>query len=327
MQIIGKSAIFALLLCLLVPVAWGQVLTVPDPSSGPDPPWEAIDVAIALDVSDSMKTLIDATRLSLWDIVHDLTLLKPTPTLRVALLTYGHATGDPNSGWVRLETDLTQDLDVVSERLFALTSKGSVEYVGRVLQFADQLDWHPGDNALKLVVLAGNESAHQDDEVPLSEVCSTLVTRGIMVNSIYCGPAGDEIAPGWQEVARLADGQFASIDHNHGTLIVETPFDARLSELSVAVTSRPWAVNRTWERGACPSEWQTGLSARISTIISCWDSRPSRRAVTVGRRGGALSSLTKAPSGRPRRGRRTSSPVHCGCGEPGHWRLTARHGR
>ncbi len=37
-----------------------------------------------------MQPLIDAVRLMLWEIVQDLTVLEPAPSLRVALLTYGN---------------------------------------------------------------------------------------------------------------------------------------------------------------------------------------------------------------------------------------------
>jgi hypothetical protein len=104
-----------------------------------------------------------------------------------------------------------------------------------VLNYTEQLDWHASDDALKLVVVAGNESADQDQDVPFAGVCKTLITRGIMINSIYCGPATDNIAPGWQEVARLADGQFASIDQDHGTIVVESPFDEQLAVLSADI--------------------------------------------------------------------------------------------
>ena len=60
----------------------------------------------ALDTSGSMEYLIDAERLNLWAIVHDLTLLEPTPTLRVALLTFCNFKDHRDAGWVRVETDL-----------------------------------------------------------------------------------------------------------------------------------------------------------------------------------------------------------------------------
>ena len=73
----------------------------------PEQTWKVIDVAIALDSSGSMQPLIDTARTKLWEIVNDLTLLEPTPVLRVALLSYGTERNDWQDGWVKIETDLT----------------------------------------------------------------------------------------------------------------------------------------------------------------------------------------------------------------------------
>jgi hypothetical protein len=207
----------------------GPVQVVEEPRS--------VDLAICLDTSGSMSGLINAAKQKLWAIVNELALAEPTPKLRVALLTFGNDGHDPENGWVRIDSGLTDDLDLISQKLFALTTNGGTEYVGRVLSYTRQLDWHPSNDALKLIVVAGNESADQDQDVPFRGVCKTLITQGIMINSIYCGPATDQIAPGWQEVARLADGQYASIDQDHGTIVLESPFDEQLAELSTAINT------------------------------------------------------------------------------------------
>lgn len=197
-----------------------------------------VDLAICLDTSGSMSGLIESAKQKLWAIVNDLALAEPTPKLRVALLTYGNDGHNAEGGWVRIDSGLTEDLDLISQQLFALTTNGGTEYVGRVLQNATlQLDWHPSDDALKLIIVAGNESAEQDQQSPFREMCREAIARGIMINSIYCGPDTDTIAPAWREVARLADGQYASIDHDGGTVVIETPFDERLSELSSSVNA------------------------------------------------------------------------------------------
>lgn len=118
----------------------------------PERPWEVIEVAIILDTSGSMESLIDAARLKLWEVVQDLSLLEPTPILRVAILTYGNGKNESQRGWVRIETDLTGDLDLVSERLFELKSEGGTEYVGRALQAAlEGLTWASSTDALRLI--------------------------------------------------------------------------------------------------------------------------------------------------------------------------------
>ncbi len=204
--------------------------TVPPDHSVPP---RVVNLAICLDTSGSMQGLIEAAKQKLWAIVNDLALAEPTPTLQVALLTYGNNGHAEENGWVFVEAPLTEDLDLVSERLFALSTNGGTELVGRVLHRAlTALDWHPSPDALKLMVVAGNESADQDQVMSFRDICKQAISQGIMVNSIYCGNPADQIAPGWKEVSSLADGHFASIDHNNGTIVVTTPHDDRLAELS-----------------------------------------------------------------------------------------------
>ncbi|MHC4923821.1 MAG: vWA domain-containing protein [Planctomycetota bacterium] len=195
-----------------------------------------VDLVIALDISGSMNGLVDAARTKLWEIVNDLGMANPTPRLRVAVVTFGSGSHEAAAGWTKVQTDLTEDLDLVSERLFALKTGGSKEYVGRALRVSlDSLTWSPEKGSLQLIVVAGNESADQDREVPVAEEAKRCISRGIMINTIFCGNPADGVAPTWKDVAKLADGHFASIDHDNGTVVVETPFDARLTELGTAM--------------------------------------------------------------------------------------------
>lgn len=217
---------------------------------GAEKPGEAglVQLVICLDTSGSMEQLIESAKQKLWAIVNDLALAEPTPRLEVALLTFGNDGHNPENGWVAVDTPFTEDLDMVSEGLFGLTTNGGTEYVGRVLNAASKLAWHPSEGTLKLAVVAGNESADQDAEMPFRDVCRTLIANGIMVNSIYCGPVGDELAPAWKEVATLTDGKFASIDKDHGTIVIATPFDDQLTALSTSIntTYLPYGEQGEW---------------------------------------------------------------------------------
>lgn len=214
------------------PGATGAVVGLPTPAQ------PVVDLAICLDTSGSMQGLIDAARAKLWAVVNDLALARPQPKLRVALLTYGNDGHQAENGWVRLDVPFTTDLDLVSQHLFALTTNGGTELVGRVIQRAtDELAWSPEQSALRLMIVAGNEEADQDQTVRFQDACARSIGRGIMVDAIYCGGEGDEIATRWRDVARLADGQFAAIDHQNGTVAIASPFDARLGELSTALNA------------------------------------------------------------------------------------------
>lgn len=197
----------------------------------------SVDLAICLDTSGSMDGLIESAKQKLWAIVNDLALAEPTPSLRVALVTFGNDGHNPENGWTFVQTDFTEDLDLVSEKLFALTTNGGTELVGRALHVASELDWASDPSALRIAVVAGNESADQDRERDYRDVCKALIERDIIVNAIYCGDANDQIAPGWRDVAMRSDGRFASIDQNGGTVAIETPFDEQLSTMSASLNT------------------------------------------------------------------------------------------
>ena len=243
-----------------------------------------IDIAICLDVSGSMSGLINSARAKLWAIVSDLALAKPTPKLRVALVTFGHDTYDANAGWVRVDADLTDDLDKISESLFALKTKGGTELVGRVLQTSlDRLHWSKQKDALKIIIVAGNESADQDQEVSFRDVCQRAITNGIIVNSIYCARVADRgpdnIAAGWKEVALRADGQFHSIDANHGTVTINTPFDARLAELATALNATYIPLGSEGRRGSANQVLQDSNAGKLGKAVEA--SRQNAKASSL----------------------------------------------
>ena len=233
-----------------------------------------VDLAICLDISGSMDGLINQARQNLWAVVNELATLKPTPTLRVALLTFGCQAHDAEKGWVKVETDFTTDLDLVSQKLFALTTNGGEEYVARVVQTAlRELKWSTDKQSLQLLFVAGNEAATQDPAVQAGEQAKAAIARGIVVNTIYCGNPTDELAPAWREVAKLADGQFAAIQQNDA-VVIETPFDKQLGELSVAINTTyvpygaqrmVWAENQRAQDGNASSLNAAAAAQRCQT--------------------------------------------------------------
>jgi hypothetical protein len=227
-------------------------------------PARPVDLAICLDVSGSMNGLLNAARQNLWAVVNDLAKLQPAPTLRVALLTYGCSAYEPEKGWVRVDTQFTTDLDLVSEKLFALATNGGEEYVARVMQTAlTELSWSSDPNALKLMFVAGNEPATQDPKVDGPSQSKAAIGKGIVVNTIYCGNPAHEEAAGWRAVATLADGKFAAIEQDNG-FVVSTPFDTQLAELSAAMNGTYVPYGSQWVVSAQNQAAQDGNAARLN---------------------------------------------------------------
>ncbi len=231
----------------------------------PDLAPKTIDLALCLDTSGSMRGLLDAARMKLWDIVNDLSTAKPLPDLRVALLTFGNDGHNSENGWVKIDQPFTRDLDRVSEQLFALSTNGGTELVGRVLyKSLHELEWSDDDNAVKIMVVAGNESADQDTQTKYPDVCRESLTYGVVINSIYCGNPYDAIAPGWKNVADIANGHYAAIDQNEGTIIITTPYDSELAKLSLDINVTYIPYGSDGQRGSRNQMAQDSNSASMN---------------------------------------------------------------
>lgn len=259
----------------------GHHSCLPHPARRP-----VIEIALCLDTSNSMDGLINSARMKLWDIVNDLATARPLPQLRIALLTYGTPTYGADSGWVRLNCTFTEDLDLVSEYLFSLTTNGGTEYVGRVVNTAlDQLDWSTDQSTLRMVVVAGNESADQDPVVRGWYAAQKASERDVRVNAILCGRWDGSVVDSWQQVADLGQGHYAAIDQDHGTIVIETPYDDELAALSSAVNEtyipfgadghRGWANQSAQDRNAAEMNSAAAASranSKANALYRCsWD--------------------------------------------------------
>lgn len=196
-----------------------------------------IEIAILLDTSSSMDGLIDQARTRLWSIVNDLAATTrdgAIPDLRVAVYEYGNSGLSAESHHIRQVLPLSDDLDAVSEALFALTTNGGDEYCGAVIGRAvEDLAWSEGDH-FRAIFIAGNEPFTQGP-VPYQDTCKAAVSKGVVVNTIHCGDESAARSGAWIDGARLADGTSISIDQNQAAVAIAAPQDARIGELNEAL--------------------------------------------------------------------------------------------
>ena len=190
-----------------------------------------VDIVICLDTSGSMSDLIDSARGRIWNLVTELAKAKPTPRLRVGLLSYGTPeTSTAEQGWVVRQIDLTDDLDALYAKLMALTTNGGDEFVGWVLSDAvETMSWSSDERALRLIYVAGNESADQGaDQRNFRYVAEKARGLNIIINPIYAGGREQGILELWDQVAQHAGGDYVSIDVKEGTRQIATPYDIEL---------------------------------------------------------------------------------------------------
>lgn len=198
-----------------------------------------IQLVILFDTSNSMDGLIEQAKARIWAIVNETSNLRfqgLIPTLEIAVYDYGN-TGISTPNWVRQQTPFTTNLDVVSEKLFSLRTSGGDEFCGAAIQRSLQdLFWSPDPQDLKLIYIAGNEPFNQGP-IDFKSVCETVKSKGIFVNTIYCGDEVQGIREFWKEGATCSNGDYFSINSNDRVQHISTPYDGRIQEQNLKLNA------------------------------------------------------------------------------------------
>jgi hypothetical protein len=227
-----------------------------------------IQVAILLDTSNSMDGLIDQAKTQLWNIVNEFVRARKngrSPAMQVALFEYGKSTLSQSEGWVRLVLPLTDDLDRVSEELFALKTKGGDEFCGWVIRDAvNRLNWSRSRDVYKTIVIAGNEPFSQGP-VDFHASCRAAIERGILVNTIFCGSNSEGSQTGWKDGAILADGRYMSIDQNQKIVEIPSPQDREIARLGVELNKTYLPFGKMGQAGLTRQSVQDANASSAST--------------------------------------------------------------
>ncbi|MEY3237309.1 MAG: hypothetical protein RI883_1410 [Bacteroidota bacterium] len=192
-----------------------------------------VQVAILFDTSNSMDGLIDQAKTRIWSIINELSSLRflgQTPLIEIALYDYGNSGLTAGSGYIRQQIALTTDLDVISAKLFGLSTNGGDEFCGAVIQKSMQeLAWSNSPLDLKIIYIAGNEPFNQGT-VAYKEVCNTAASKNIYVNTIYCGNHAQGIAEFWRDCATISKGDYFNIDSDQTVVQIATPYDNDINQ-------------------------------------------------------------------------------------------------
>lgn len=230
----------------LAVAACGSFVCAAEPMSVPAPVADIVpraerplvQVALLLDTSNSMDGLINQARTQLWTIVNEIGKAKrdgQSPRLQVALIEYGNDRLAAGEGWIRTVLPFTDNLDDVSEKLFALTTNGGSEFCGQAIDQATKtLAWSSDAKVYKTIFIAGNEPFGQGT-VDYHATCAAAIGRGIVVNTIHCGSRDQGTAGGWAEGAKLGEGSFSNIDQNVAIRVPRCPQDDRIETLSIEI--------------------------------------------------------------------------------------------
>jgi hypothetical protein len=190
-----------------------------------------IQVAILLDVSNSMDGLIEQAKAQLWNMVSVMgkaTCNDAVPNIEIALYEYGRPTNNATAGYVKRIVPFTTDLDELSQNLFKLTTNGGDEYCGQVMYTSlSELQWDNSSTSYKVIFIAGNEDFRQG-KISFTQACTEAKKKGVIINTIYCGDKMQGIREHWNLGAECGTGSYTNINQDIAVEEIATPYDSTL---------------------------------------------------------------------------------------------------
>jgi len=194
-----------------------------------------IQVAILLDVSNSMDGLIEQAKAQLWTMVNVMGKAKcngETPQIEIALYEYGRDNNDLRKGYVKQIMPFTSDLDGLSQKLFQLSTNGGQEYCGYVIHTSlNELNWDTTSSNYKVIFISGNEDFLQGN-ISYTLACTEAKNKGVIVNTIYCGDRLQGIKEHWNLLGECGNGSFTNINSDAKPEDIPTPYDSTLITLN-----------------------------------------------------------------------------------------------
>lgn len=243
------------------------------------PPKPVVDVVFVLDSTDSMGGLIEGAKEKIWSIANSVIGQKPTPAVRIGLVSYR----DRKDEYVTKRFDLTDDIDEVFKNLRSFQAAGggdTPESVNQALAEAvGEMSWSSAKDATRIVFLVGDCPPHMDyqDDVKYPVTCQKAARGGIIINTVQCGNHG-ATTPIWQEIAKLAEGSYIALAQTGGMVAMTTPHDAEIAKLSAAIGETSVAYGS--------AERQTAVHAKNAVAARAAPAVAAERAVYNSATGG-----------------------------------------
>jgi hypothetical protein len=203
-------------------------------------PKNVVQLALLLDVSNSMDGLIGQAKAELWNIVNEVskaTKNGQTANLQIALYEYGRDNNNADKGFVKQLLNYTSDLDTISQVLFGVQTNGGEEYCGWAINSSlDELKWNNLDSVYRVIFIAGNEPFTQGN-LSYKTACTRALNKNIFVNTIHCGDENTGISQGWKDGASITHGDYFFINQNERIIEMATPYDITINNLNDSINT------------------------------------------------------------------------------------------
>lgn len=200
-----------------------------------------IDIALCLDLSASTNGLIDKFREAIWQILNETNKLSPTPEIRIGLVAYGRPSYGRSSYFVKVMSDLTDDVDGFYEGIIGIHAmiEAGESYVGKAMECTiNKMSWSKDPDALKFIFLIGNGPVNMGG-MDYQDQSDFAVSKGIFLTPVfvknYLKPSEEM---GWEKIAQLAKTNYEQLNINKKLQQIPTSFDEDvLKELNKVLDS------------------------------------------------------------------------------------------
>jgi len=257
------------------PTSFPPVVSKPNPKN-------VIQLALLLDVSNSMDGLIGQAKSELWNIVNEVSKATKNgqqANLQISLYEYGRTTNNADRGFVRQLLNYTSDLDTISQVLFGLRTDGGEEYCGWAINSSiDELKWSNIDSVYRVIFIAGNEPFTQGG-VNYKTSCNRALNKKIYVNTIHCGDEYLGINQSWKDGALLAHGEYFYINQNNQYVEIATPYDSKINLLNDSINSTYMSYGSVGASYQANQIMQDGNAATLSSTAKISRSISKTKAV------------------------------------------------
>jgi hypothetical protein len=154
------------------------------------------------------------------------------PEISVGLIAYR----DRGDQYVTKITPLTQDLDEVYYDLMQYTAGGggdTPESVNQALaEGIGKFKWSRDKSTFRALFLVGDSPPKRyQGDTPWQKSAKRAARKDIVINTLLMG-RNQQTATIWQEISRIARGEFIQVDAMASGLKISTPYDAELGSLS-----------------------------------------------------------------------------------------------
>jgi len=219
-----------------LPLLLAAALAAPLLHAAEAPAKPKLEVCFVLDTTGSMGGLIQGAKDKIWSIANEMVSTKPTPEIKFGLIGYR----DRGDEYITKIYPLSEDIDEIYGKLMEFQAQGggdTPESVNQALHEAvTKMEWNPSRDVLKIVFLVGDAPPRMDfqDDVKYPEVCQLAMKKDLIINTIQCGNMA-ETTPFWHEIADKAEGEYAAILQDGGTVAIATPYDEKISSVNASL--------------------------------------------------------------------------------------------